>query len=36
VTAPAIRPGQYQIVVFARSTVTGGFDASAWANVTVR
>lgn len=36
VTAPAIRPGQYQIVVFARSTVTGGFDATAWANVTVR
>ena len=35
-TAPALKPGRYQIVVFGRSLVTGGFDATAWANVTVR
>lgn len=35
-TAPVLPPGRYQIVVFGRSLVSGGFDATAWANVTVR
>lgn len=35
-TAPVLTPGRYQVVVFGRSLVSGGFDASAWANVTVR
>jgi len=34
--APVLPPGRYQIVVFGRSLVTGGFATSAWANVTVR
>ena len=35
-TAPVLPAGQYQIVVFGRSLVSGGFDATAWANVIVR
>ena len=35
-TAPTLRAGRYQIVAFGRSVVSGRFDGTATANVTVR